>query len=61
MWIVVLRSSSTYCYGPFIDPDAAHKFAEFLTAEVDPATVHQVRSPVNELLTWREHIATERT
>lgn len=61
-WVVVLRRGvdpdEIVVYGPF-DHDTAGHFAAYLAAEVDPAGVHEVRSPVRELLGWREHVLSE--
>ena len=46
-WVVVVNGTF---YGPTDDEDLAREFAEFLTAEVDPATVHRLHSPTSELL-----------
>lgn len=48
-WIVTVNG---YPYGPFDDHEEAQLFAGFLTAEVDPAKVARLRSPVGELLSW---------
>jgi len=48
-----------YVYGPFGDRTLAAQFAAFLRAEVDPAVVVEVLSPVRELLCWREGIKIE--
>jgi hypothetical protein len=67
MIAVLLRSSHGDCAYPFDDEDrpVAERFAAFLTAEVDPATVVPFEvvgptasvvwlSPIKELLTWYE-------
>lgn len=57
-----------YAWGPFADHAAAARFAEFATAETDPARVLswaeaqaipgvRLLDPVAELLTWRTSIA----
>lgn len=53
-WVVVLRSGidDTYVYGPLDSKETASRFADFLTAEVDPAHAYPVDSPVRELLLW---------
>jgi hypothetical protein len=53
MWIVRL-TEQRMSYGPFDDRDSADRFREFLTNEVDPATVEQLHDPVTELLNWRD-------
>lgn len=52
-WVVVLADDQGI-YGPFADFAEAGKFADFLRIEVDPATVHEIKSPVGELLAWRD-------
>lgn len=52
-WIVRLqtgRKPEYVPYGPFDNEAMAQDFADFLTSEVDPATVHRLRAPVGELL-----------
>lgn len=57
-YIVLLDPAATpatspeYVYGPFDNRDQAEQFAEFLTREVDPAAVHQLRDPTTELLNF---------
>lgn len=57
-YIVMLDPAATpagspeYVYGPFDNRDLAEQFAEFLTREVDPATVHELRDPTKELLNF---------
>jgi hypothetical protein len=57
-----------HIWGPFVDLGTATKFAEFATAEVDPARVTAWADamalpgacrldPVAELLAWRESVA----
>ncbi|MFB4273075.1 hypothetical protein [Nonomuraea sp. GTA35] len=58
MWIVRLVEQRIP-YGPFDDEDLAGEFAAYLTAEVDPAEVEPLRSPVGELLSWRKHVKEE--
>ena len=55
-WVVVLNTGAgPYVYGTE-DEDTARQFAEYLTAEVDPASAHRLRSPTAELLSfWRRH------
>jgi len=60
-WVVVLwpggrDGDEIRTYGPFTDARTAQHFADFLTVEVDPATVHQMSAPVNELLSWYHNI-----
>ncbi|NJP27074.1 hypothetical protein FLW53_23315 [Microbispora sp. SCL1-1] len=57
MWIVRLPfgdRGAQLIYGPFGEEQEARGFAEYLTAEVDPAFAEPVRSPVAELLAWRD-------
>jgi hypothetical protein len=53
MWIVRLTDQPG-AYGPFDDRASADRFADFLTVEVDPAHIEQLRDPVTELLNWRD-------
>lgn len=55
-WVVVLNTGGDpYVYGTE-DEDTARQFAEYLTAEVDPAYAVCLRSPMAELLGfWRQH------
>lgn len=53
MWIVRL-TEQRMSYGPFDDRASAERFRDFLTNEVDPATVEQLYDPVTELLNWRD-------
>lgn len=55
-WAVLLHGGlQPVVYGP-TDEDTARDFAEFLTAEVDPATAYPLRSPTSELLAfWKQH------
>ena len=41
-------------FGPFTDREDAERFAAFATAEIDPARVVPLLSPVAELLNWRD-------
>lgn len=43
-----------YAYGPFTDREEAERFAAFVTAEIDPAEVRRLLSPVAGLLAWRD-------
>lgn len=55
-WVVVLGSHQPYhasaCW-VLGDEDTAKRFAEFVTAEIDPAQVMRALDPVTELLNWR--------
>jgi hypothetical protein len=53
MWIVRLTDQNA-SYGPFDDRASADRFRDFLTNEVDPATVEQLYDPITELLNWRD-------
>lgn len=55
MWIVRLVEQRMP-YGPFTDEEEARAFARYLTAEVDPAEVERLCSPVGELLSWRKAV-----
>ena len=55
MWIVRLLDHPGP-YGPFDDEQQAGRFADYLTAEVDPAIVEPLLSPLNEVLNWRDHV-----
>jgi hypothetical protein len=54
-FVVVLTEQGTV-YGPFDHPTAL-MFRSYLDAEVDPAEVRRIHSPVLDLLTWRESVA----
>lgn len=55
-WVVLLRTgvgaAGVHPFGPFDDDAVAQCFADYLTAEVDPAVVVSLRSPVAELLSF---------
>lgn len=60
--VVLLDSShGPHVYGPFRDVVEAEKFAEFLTAEVDPASVLRLIPAVDELLGWWAHTRSRET
>jgi hypothetical protein len=50
---VVLKEQGVM-WGPFATREEAGEFAEFVTAEIDPAEVRTLSSPVGELLAWRK-------
>lgn len=52
LWIVRLIEQG-HAYGPFADPKTADAFADYLTAEVDPAEVRPLGDPTLDLLNWR--------
>lgn len=52
--LIVICAHGPTPYGPFNTREQAEEFAAFLAAEVDPAYVTVLRSPVTELLGWRE-------
>lgn len=55
MKVVVMGNGdhrAPFVYGPFEDMELAQQFADFLTAEVDPATVINVIHPADELVGW---------
>ena len=54
-FVVVLRDQQLV-YGPFSDKAEADWFAAYLQDEVDPVTVQEVRSPVRDLLAWRDEV-----
>lgn len=58
MWIVLLTDGQELrrCYGPFDNEGLAKRYAEFLSAEVDPAVALPLASPVGEVLDWREAV-----
>lgn len=60
-WVVLLRTgvADTYPYGPFNDEAYAEQFADYLTAEVDPARVVPLRSPIGELISFYNRAAAE--
>lgn len=41
-------------FGPFAARPDAERFAAFASAEIDPAEVRVMCSPVTELLNWRD-------
>jgi hypothetical protein len=45
-------SHGHHLYGPFDDKETAVQFAEFLTAEVDPAQVLRLIPPIDEMHGW---------
>ena len=51
---VVALTGQKVTWGPFPSRDAAEEFAEFVTAEIDPAEVRTLSSPTGELLAWRK-------
>jgi hypothetical protein len=54
-FIVVLKGQhQRVAWGPFDTRGEAEEFAAFATAEIDPAEVRTLSSPVGELLAWRE-------
>ncbi|GAA4924318.1 hypothetical protein GCM10023334_028920 [Nonomuraea thailandensis] len=58
MWIVRLVEQRMP-YGPFTDEQEAHQFARYLSAEVDPAVVERLCSPMGELLSWYGQVKEE--
>ena len=60
---VVLKEQGV-TWGPFATREEADEFAEFVTAEIDPAEVHALMWPAGELLAWRKvmlaHLETQR-
>jgi hypothetical protein len=52
-FIVLLCNGQKAAWGPFGKRGDADQFAEFVTAEIDPAEVRTLSSPVGELLAWR--------
>lgn len=63
-----VQTGYTYIWGPFADHGTAFRFSEFVTREIDPATVMywddalsqpnaKPLDPVQELLNWREATA----
>lgn len=66
MWVVAFKDGEGTPYGPLPNRDIAERFAEFVTAEVDPAVAQwlstyrepdTLQSPVRALLDWRDHAA----
>lgn len=55
MWIVILRDDYV-SYGPFDTSEEASEFATYLNEEVDPSIVLKLRSPMQELLSWRRAV-----
>ena len=56
-WVVIIPDASggPVAYGPIEDGNTACRFAAFLRDEVDPAVVVKLRSPLLELLTFRDN------
>lgn len=52
-FIVALKDMPV-AWGPFASREGAQEYADFVTAEIDPAEVRTLSSPVGELLTWRK-------
>lgn len=52
-FIVALKGQQV-AWGPFVSREGADGFAAFVTAEIDPAEVRTLSSPVGELLAWRK-------
>lgn len=50
---VVVLTGQEVTWGPFGKRGDADQFAEFVTAEIDPAEVRTLCSPARELLAWR--------
>jgi hypothetical protein len=51
----MLKTAGMYhVYGPFPDAERALRFAEFLSAGLDPAQPLPLRSPADELTAWYE-------
>jgi len=61
-WIVLLTTSATEttAYGPFDDQSLAVTFAGFLTEEVDPARMMELRSSASELLCFWSRLPVDR-
>lgn len=57
---VVVMPGSLISFGPFDSASEAKHFADFVTAEIDPAEVRQLNSPAAELLRWRNMMTAER-
>lgn len=53
LFVVALEDRAAI-WGPFATREDAEKFAAFAAAEIDPAEVRTLSSPVGELLAWRE-------
>lgn len=51
--VVLTGHHSKVAWGPFATRESAQEFAEFVTAEIDPAEVRTLSSPAGELLAWR--------
>lgn len=49
--VIVRDGQSWHLYGP-LDKETADLFSQFVTREVDPATVLPMHSPARELLGW---------
>jgi hypothetical protein len=51
---VVALKEQGILFGPFANSEDAEEFADFVTAEIDPAEVRTLNSPAAELLAWRK-------
>lgn len=51
---VALKEKQGVIWGPFATRKDADEFAEFVTAEIDPAEVRTLSTPAGELLAWRK-------
>lgn len=57
MWIVLVQPNALTERAYAFDSRAlALRFAEFVSEEIDPATVIPLMSPTSELLAWRDHV-----
>ena len=56
-WCVIVTGQRVAPFGPFDDEGLAKQFADYLTAEVDPAEVRPLQDPVRDLLAWRRGVA----
>lgn len=50
-WVARIDEQRT-CYGPFADQEHAQRYADFLTAEVDPAVVERLVAPIDDCDPW---------
>lgn len=56
-FVVVMPGPGNNVFGTFATQAEAQRFASFISAEVDPAEVRALCSPVLEMLNWRDHVA----
>lgn len=56
LWVVsTIDPRRQYIWGIFTNKEQADRFADFVTAEIDPAESRPLRSPANELLSYHDY------